>query len=120
MAGDPSFAKLASELADVNAQYFQDGRRLGEANPVLVNLKHRAEKLDEKLRNVLGGSVAGPFDTSTLLLAANGSQSADMIRALVNNTVLLVGRNAEKAAPRLARIHAAGGKGYFVSAEAST
>ena len=33
--------------------------------------------------------------------------------------VVLVGRNEEKAKPRLDRIHAAGGKGYFVSAEAS-
>ena len=33
--------------------------------------------------------------------------------------VALVGRNEEKAKPRLERIHAAGGKGYFVSAEAS-
>jgi NAD(P)-dependent dehydrogenase (short-subunit alcohol dehydrogenase family) len=32
---------------------------------------------------------------------------------------VLVGRNAEKAAPRLARIQAAGGRGYFQSAEAS-
>ena len=32
--------------------------------------------------------------------------------------VVLVGRNAEKAAPRLARIAAAGGRGYFLSAEA--
>ncbi len=33
--------------------------------------------------------------------------------------VVLVGRNEEKAKTRLARIQAAGGKGYFVSAEAS-
>jgi len=33
--------------------------------------------------------------------------------------VVLVGRNPEKAAARLAKIHAIGGKGYFVSAEAS-
>jgi len=33
--------------------------------------------------------------------------------------VVLVGRNEEKAKPRLERVHAAGGKGYFVSAEAS-
>jgi NAD(P)-dependent dehydrogenase (short-subunit alcohol dehydrogenase family) len=33
--------------------------------------------------------------------------------------VVLVGRNEEKAKPRLERIHAAGGKAYFVSAEAS-
>src|SRR5580698_1778778 len=33
--------------------------------------------------------------------------------------VVLVGRNEEKAAPRLARIHAAGGRGYFVATEAS-
>jgi NAD(P)-dependent dehydrogenase (short-subunit alcohol dehydrogenase family) len=33
--------------------------------------------------------------------------------------VVLVGRNEEKARPRLGRIEAAGGKGYFVSAEAS-
>lgn len=33
--------------------------------------------------------------------------------------VVLVGRNAEKAAPRLERIRAAGGRGYFLSAEAS-
>jgi len=33
--------------------------------------------------------------------------------------VVLVGRNEEKAKPKLERIHAAGGKGYFVSAEAS-
>lgn len=33
--------------------------------------------------------------------------------------VVLVGRNEEKARLRLERIHAAGGKGYFVSAEAS-
>ena len=33
--------------------------------------------------------------------------------------VVLVGRNEEKAKPRLDRIHAAGGKGYFVLAEAS-
>ena len=33
--------------------------------------------------------------------------------------VVLVGRNEEKAKPRLARIAAAGGKGYFASAEAS-
>lgn len=33
--------------------------------------------------------------------------------------VVLVGRNEEKAAPRLARIHAAGGRGYFLAAEAS-
>ncbi len=33
--------------------------------------------------------------------------------------VVLVGRNEEKAKPRLERIHAAGGKGYFLSAEAS-
>jgi NAD(P)-dependent dehydrogenase (short-subunit alcohol dehydrogenase family) len=33
--------------------------------------------------------------------------------------VVLVGRNEEKAKVRLDRIHAAGGKGYFMSAEAS-
>src|SRR5215510_8697205 len=33
--------------------------------------------------------------------------------------VVLVGRNEEKAKPRLERIAAGGGKGYFVSAEAS-
>src|SRR5512138_1339199 len=33
--------------------------------------------------------------------------------------VVLVGRNEEKAKPRLERMAAAGGKGYFVSAEAS-
>src|SRR3954453_8079346 len=33
--------------------------------------------------------------------------------------VVLVGRNEEKAKPRLERIHAAGGKGYFIPAEAS-
>lgn len=33
--------------------------------------------------------------------------------------VVLVGRNEEKARPRLERIHQAGGKGYFVAAEAS-
>lgn len=33
--------------------------------------------------------------------------------------VVLVGRNEEKARPRLERIHAAGGQGYFASAEAS-
>jgi len=33
--------------------------------------------------------------------------------------VVLVGRNEEKAKPRLERIHAAGGKAYFVPAEAS-
>ena len=33
--------------------------------------------------------------------------------------VVLVGRNEEKARPRLERITQAGGKGYFVSAEAS-
>ncbi len=33
--------------------------------------------------------------------------------------VVLVGRQAEKAAPRLERIQAAGGRGYFVAAEAS-
>src|SRR6266498_3650813 len=33
--------------------------------------------------------------------------------------VVLVGRNEEKAKPRLERISTAGGKGYFVSAEAS-
>jgi NAD(P)-dependent dehydrogenase (short-subunit alcohol dehydrogenase family) len=33
--------------------------------------------------------------------------------------VVLVGRNEEKAAPRLKRIMAAGGRGYFASAEAS-
>ena len=32
--------------------------------------------------------------------------------------VVLVGRNADKAAPRLARIAAAGGRGYFLSGEA--
>jgi NAD(P)-dependent dehydrogenase (short-subunit alcohol dehydrogenase family) len=33
--------------------------------------------------------------------------------------VVVVGRNEEKAAPRLERIKAAGGRGYFASAEAS-
>src|SRR6187399_288052 len=33
--------------------------------------------------------------------------------------VVLVGRNEEKAKPRLDRITVGGGKGYFVSAEAS-
>lgn len=33
--------------------------------------------------------------------------------------VVLVGRNEEKAKPRLQRIHAAGGQGYFVASEAS-
>src|SRR3954464_14294133 len=33
--------------------------------------------------------------------------------------VVLVGRNEEKAKPRIARIEAAGGKAYFASAEAS-
>ncbi len=34
--------------------------------------------------------------------------------------VVLVGRNAEKAEARLAKIRTAGGKGYFISAEASS
>ena len=34
-------------------------------------------------------------------------------------TVVLVGRNEEKAKPRVERITQAGGQGYFVSAEAS-
>src|SRR5882757_4335721 len=33
--------------------------------------------------------------------------------------VVLVGRNEEKAKPRLERVHASGSKGYFVSSEAS-
>src|SRR5437868_589721 len=33
--------------------------------------------------------------------------------------VVLVGRNEEKSKPRLERIKAAGGKGYFIAAEAS-
>jgi len=39
--------------------------------------------------------------------------------AAAGAAVVLVGRNEEKARPRLERIAAAGGKGYFVSAEAS-
>src|SRR5438046_10235503 len=34
--------------------------------------------------------------------------------------VVLVGRNADKAAPRLERIKEAGGKGWFVAAEATS
>jgi NAD(P)-dependent dehydrogenase (short-subunit alcohol dehydrogenase family) len=39
--------------------------------------------------------------------------------AAVGAEVVLVGRNQQKAAARLATIHAAGGRGYFVSAEAT-
>ena len=96
-AGDTSFAKIASEMAEVKALYLQDGHRLGDANPVLINLRHRSEKLDEKLRSLLSGASAYSFEKTPLFLVANGSQSADMMRTLVTNAVLLEGRNAEAA-----------------------
>jgi NAD(P)-dependent dehydrogenase (short-subunit alcohol dehydrogenase family) len=62
--------------------------------------------LDGKVAVVIGGTgeLCGAMAEG---LAAAGAE------------VVLVGRNAEKAAPRLARIHAAGGRGYFVGTEAS-
>jgi NAD(P)-dependent dehydrogenase (short-subunit alcohol dehydrogenase family) len=62
----------------------------------------------------LGGKVA-------VVIGGTGELCGAMAEGLAaaGTEVVLVGRNEEKAKPRLERIQAAGGKGYFVSAEAS-
>src|SRR5215204_5831438 len=62
----------------------------------------------------LGGKVA-------VIIGGTGELCGAMAEGLAGAgaEVVLVGRNEEKAKPRLERIAAHGGKGYFVSAEVS-
>src|SRR6187551_706584 len=62
----------------------------------------------------LGGKVA-------VVIGGTGELCGAMAEGLAGAgaEVVLVGRNEEKAKPRLERIAAAGGRGYFVAAEAS-
>ena len=62
----------------------------------------------------LGGKVA-------VVIGGTGELCGAMAEGLAGAgaEVVLVGRNEEKARPRLERIMAGGGRGYFVAAEAS-
>ena len=62
----------------------------------------------------LGGKVA-------VVIGGTGELCGAMAEGLAGAgaEVVLVGRNEEKAKPRLERIQATGGKAYFVAAEAS-
>lgn len=95
LAGDPVFAKLASDFAEANAQYRTEGRRLGDANPFFINFKRRSDNLGAQLTAMLGNGATGAILSERLLLVTNGSQSADMMRTLVTNSVQLAGRAAE-------------------------
>lgn len=82
-------------------------------------------------RGFYSGSMSTPSDYLTSLYSLSGKVAVviggtgELCGAMAEGMagagaeVVLVGRNEEKAKPRLDRIHAAGGKGYFVSAEAS-
>ncbi|MEY2877834.1 MAG: hypothetical protein RLZZ15_214 [Verrucomicrobiota bacterium] len=66
-------------------------------------------------------SIFGLSGKVAVVIGGTGELCGAMAEGLAaaGAEVVLVGRNEEKAATRLARIQAVGGRGYFVSAEAS-
>jgi NAD(P)-dependent dehydrogenase (short-subunit alcohol dehydrogenase family) len=66
-------------------------------------------------------SIFGLSGKVAVVIGGTGELCGAMAEGLAaaGAEVVLVGRNEEKAATRLARIHAAGGRGYFAPAEAS-
>lgn len=98
LAGDPAFGKLAAEFADVATQMQQEMRHLGDANPTAIALKRRAANVTEQLKTMLARVIPNDVATPNLLLITNGTQSADMMRALVTSAVSLAGRRAEAEA----------------------
>jgi NAD(P)-dependent dehydrogenase (short-subunit alcohol dehydrogenase family) len=73
-------------------------------------------KTNEYLKTLFGLN-----DRVAVVIGGTGELCGAMAEGLAGAgaEVVLVGRNEEKAKPRLERIHAAGGNGYFLSAEAS-
>ena len=90
LIGDPSFGKLAAEMADVNALFLAESQHLGEAHPALIAIKRKASNIGNQMHHMLAASPAGDVLKARLLLVTNGSQSAD-------NSIQLAGRAAESA-----------------------
>ncbi len=98
IVADPLTAKIIFDLAEVRAKYDAERRRLGEANPALIQLKRQVEAVESELKRVirdLGPANAPHVDM--LVMLTNNTHQADMFKRLVANESGLEGRRAEVA-----------------------
>lgn len=96
LAGDPALTKLVTDYADANSQYESETKRLGPANPVLINIdKRRQAGLEQLVKRMdeLGIPQQGVGQTSILM--TNVSKQAELLQQMVRNEALIDGKAKE-------------------------
>jgi uncharacterized protein involved in exopolysaccharide biosynthesis len=95
LAGDPEFAKLTVDLAEVQTLIRTDARRLGDAHPIAVNLHKRFEHAVHQIQTQLAAAVPELTQESRFRLVSNGTHTSEMMRTLILANLTYAGRRAE-------------------------
>jgi uncharacterized protein involved in exopolysaccharide biosynthesis len=98
MVADPTLGKLLGDYSDALSGFQTDAKRLGGANPFLMQLRRRVETLRDALEVVTSRfGVSDPQMINVLMRTTTSSQQADLMKQLVAIEGVLAGRRAEVA-----------------------
>jgi uncharacterized protein involved in exopolysaccharide biosynthesis len=95
LASDPEFAKLTSDLAELETLIRTEARRLGDAHPIAVNLRKRFEHAAHEIRIQLAATLPESPQEKTFRLVSNGTHTSEMMRTLILANLTYTGRRAE-------------------------
>ncbi len=96
MAADPSLVRVVNELAEANGLYTAEVRRLGAANPVLINIDKRRTAAREQLTAMMAKlNVGTEAESRALVMMANVSHQAELLQQLVRNEAAMDGKRRE-------------------------
>lgn len=96
IVADPMTAKVVSDLADARAKLDTERRRLGAANPALIQVQHQVDAVEAELRRVtVSIGLNGSGHAEMLVSLTNNTHQVELFKRLVSNESSLEGRRAE-------------------------
>jgi uncharacterized protein involved in exopolysaccharide biosynthesis len=96
LAANPALIKVISDYGDATAAHTAEVRRLGAANPVLINIEKRRAAAREQLRSMMAQfNIGSEVESRTLVMMTNVSHQAELLQQLVRNEAAMDGKRRE-------------------------
>lgn len=96
LAANPSFAKLATAVAEANAVVHENGMLYGPNHPALATARIKIDGAMLEIRRLAQGTGVDPtVDLRSLVMLINGSQQAELLKSVVSNESTLAGKRQE-------------------------
>jgi uncharacterized protein involved in exopolysaccharide biosynthesis len=96
MAADPAVVKLVGEYADSNGSYEIESKRLGPANPNLIQIQKRRNASRDQLRKLVSKlDLGSEAEGRTMILLTNISHQAELFQQMVRNEATITGKAKE-------------------------